>query len=106
MTKPTYNKFKNLVDAWSASQDGMYKLLTVNENDQELVEVVQHNMNLQDTVFLQAMAKLFGEDFYNEEFKQLIISDGWFWAEWNSTEECYGYVCGKVDGWRYSKGLL
>jgi len=90
-----YKRFQEIISGWTKAHEGLCKMA----EDIAVREDVDQLRNQVDTLMLGLIRKLFE---VNKDDHRLL-DDEWFWAEWDSTKECFYYVYGKTSNERLER---
>ncbi len=90
-----YKRFQEIISGWVKTQEG---LCTIVEEVASREDVNQLR-NEVDTLMLRLIRELF--EISKDDYR--ILDDEWFWAEWDSTKECFYYIYGKTSNERIER---
>ncbi len=90
-----YKRFQEIISGWVKTQEG---LCTIVEEVASREDVNQLR-NEVDTLMLRLIRELF--EISKDDYR--ILDDEWFWAEWDSTKECFYYIYGKTSNERVER---
>ncbi len=90
-----YKRYQEIISGWTKAHEGLYKLaadITTRDDVDELRISI-------DTIMLELIRKLF--EVKPDDHR--LLDDEWFWAEWDSTKECFYYIYGKTSNERIER---
>ncbi len=90
-----YKRFQEIIYGWTRAQEGLCKMAE-DIAAREDVDVIRNSV---DTIMLKLIKELF--EISKDDHR--ILDDEWFWAEWDSTKECFYYIYGKTSNERIER---
>jgi len=96
-----YIQFEKIITAWRIATEGICSLNSackLDGNEEEAADELRHGV---DNIMLTAIKRLMR---ISEE-DVTIYDDEWFWAEWDTSKECFYYIYGKTSNLRCERAL-
>jgi len=96
-----YKSFARIIKSWNQATEGICSLSNACNLEDEAEEEIENIRHQIDDIMLTAVKKLMEipvED-------TTIYDDEWFWAEWDTSIECFYYVYGKTQFVRCDRNM-